>query len=275
MACLQYTGRIRHRGVPLLPSLLLQSLLLSFLLLWSALPGTWQDRLFLPLCVLVAWLILAASLESAQLRRRVWLAQYLLPSSPWQHRLRGGLLMLLWHVPLAVILTVLLLSRLPLLTYASLLLLAGSLPLFWLMRCGLASLLGRHVQLHYVPALTRRLLRPFCVLLLTLAYLLIGVYQPQPWLQGMNWSVAVHMPDVHGSASLFGVLQRFHGLVDLSLQWGMQNSLGGFTRSGLTGLLGWLLLLLSGAAFIWAWVDMLTGVNRITEQMAEQWKRAE
>jgi len=94
------------------PVPILQCLALVLLFAWRLMPEPYLEWLLLPLWVMSGWLIFASSLEAARLRRRAWLDQYLLVSSPWHTRWRGGWLMSLWHLVLAALLALFMLVRL-------------------------------------------------------------------------------------------------------------------------------------------------------------------
>lgn len=238
------------------------------LLIWSGLPDTARDWLFLPVWAVSSWLILAGSLESARLRRRVWLDQYLQPGSTWHRLLRGGWPLLVWHLLIASMLALFMLARLLHVSgWLWLLLLAQTALIWWLARW-LGRRLGAHVKTEVRPALTRRLLVPLSMVPLLSCYVLVALQLPQPDMVAMGWAEAVdrYLPGSHSGMGLLALCERVYLLLDLTLQWAMQNALGSQDDSGALAILGWSLLLLAGTAFTWAWVRMLAGVGTLSER---------
>lgn len=242
--------------------ILLRCLILAALFGWTMLSDPLQSWLFLPLWVLASWLILSSSLEAARLRRRAWLEQYLLVGSRWHRWLRGGLLMLSWHLLLAALLALFMLVRLLQLESWLWLLLASSLALLWMLEACLASALRDHAKPQLRAALTRRLLVPMAAGVLVVGYLLVMLNLSQPDMRGMGLAqaLAANLPAQYSSLPLLSLLQRSYQLFDITLQWSLQNALGDRDASGTLGVLAWSLLLVGGGAFIWAWTRLLVGV---------------
>lgn len=235
------------------------------LLVWTQLVEPAQGWLFLPLWAATSWLILAGSLESARLRRRVWLDQYLLADSGWHGLLRGGMLMTAWHLLIAALLALFMLARLLHANGWLWLILLAQVPVIWLLGRWLDDYLRFHVKPEVRLALSRRLLVPLTMLPLLLFYLLLSLSLSQPDMTGIGWAEAVnhHLPEARSAMGLLAVCERVYLLLDLTLQWAMQNTLGSVNDSGALALLAWSLLLLGGAAFAWAWVRMLVGVGAL------------
>lgn len=238
------------------------------LLIWSGLPDTARDWLFLPMWMASSWLILAGSLESARLRRRVWLDQYLQVSSSWHWLLRGGWPLLVWHLLISSMLALFMLARLLHVSGWLWMLLLAQVALLWWLGRWLGSRLEAHVKTEVRPALTRRLLVPLSTVPLLTCYVLVSLQLPQPDMVAMGWAEAVdlYLPGSHSAMGLLGLCERVYLLLDLTLQWALQNALGSREDSGALAILGWSLLLLGGAAFTWAWVRMLVGVGPLIER---------
>lgn len=251
-----------------LPALQLTALLVLFA--WPQLPDPYLGWAMLPLWAMAGWLIFASTLETARLRRRVWLEQYLLPASVWHRWLRGGLLMGIWHMLVSALLALFMLVNLWQLDAALWLLLAAHLPLLWLSNNYLARRLGGHIQARFVAALQRRLLVPLNALVLLLAYVLISLLLSQPDMRGMNWAdaITVHMQASESRMPLLAFSDRARQILELTMQWAMQNTWGDADQSGLLGLLAWSLLLLAGGAFIWAWIRMQVGIATLLSSPA-------
>lgn len=235
------------------------------LLIWTQIPEPAQGWLFLPVWVASSWLILAGSLESARLRRRVWLEQYLLADSAWHRLLRGGVLMTVWHLLVAALLALFMLAKLlHVHAWIGLLLLAQAVVIGWLGRW-LDARLQVHVRVAVRPAVTRRMLVPLVMLPLLLGYLLIVLMLSQPAMVGIGWgeAVSLYLPEAQSAVGLLALCERSYLLLDLTLQWALQNALGSRDETGALAVLAWSLLLLSGAAFTWAWVRMLVGVGAL------------
>ena len=246
------------------------ALVLAILLLWSLAGSGLASLLLLPAWVITAQLIFAGSLETARLRRRAWLGQYLRVASPWHRLLSGGLVMIAWHQLLGLLLALLLLVKLRLLA-----------PVYWpLLLIGVAGLillrsvmrrrLERHVIAEYVPAVTRRLLVWPLGLLLTMSLVLLALWLPQPYLVGLGWEEALmrHVA-ADGHDSLLGFFERVARALDVTQYWAMQNATERGEVSESLVLVGWLLLLLAQSAFAWAYVRLLMGAETLREATLE------
>jgi hypothetical protein len=109
------------------------------------------------------------------------------------------------------------------------------------------------------------------VALLLLSYLATQLLLPQPDLRGLTWQQAIMnwMPAAASEVAVVGLLERLHALLELTLHWALQNTLGDYAHGGLLGLAGWSLLLLTGAAFIWAYVRVLVGVGTFFDKRGD------
>ena len=239
--------------------------IVTALLLWTWLPEPWRSGLFLPLWGLVAWLIFTGCLESARLRRATWLGQYLLESSPWHRLLRGGVLMVGWNLLLAIGLGLLMLVKLSLLPAALWAVLLLAMPLLAWLTVFMHQRLQAHVKPSALAALGRRLLVPVATVALMLGYLLLALALSQPDMIGLPWdrAMAVNLDTEQRALMRFGVLERLYQLLDLTLMWALQNTLGDVETGGLLAILGWSLLLLTTATFLWAWVRVLVGSDAL------------
>lgn len=258
-----------HRRSPLILILLLVPAIA--LLVWTLLAEPARGWLFLPVWAAASWLILAGSLESARLRRRVWLDQYLLAGSTWHRLLRGGVLMTAWHLLLAALLALFMLARLLHASFWLWLILLTQVVVVWLLGRWLEGRMRSHVKPSVLPAVTRRLLVPLAMLPLLILYLLLSLGLSQPDMTGIGWSEAVshHLPAAQSAMALLAICERAYLLADLTLQWALQNTLGNVSDNGALALLGWSLLLLGGAAFAWAWVRMLVGVGALRQRSGD------
>ncbi|MEH6389622.1 MAG: hypothetical protein V7772_17320 [Pseudomonas profundi] len=238
---------------------------------WSLLPGPMQDWIMLPLWIVCTVLIFTGSFEAARLRRRVWLNQYLRVASPWHRLLRGGAFMAAWHLLVGALLSLFMLIKLQNLNAALWAVLALGLPLLaWLSR-GLNRRMREHVVSQALPALVRRFSVPLAVGVLTAIYLVVTLNLGQPDLRGLSWgsAMAQHMQPSTSDLTVLRVLERSYIMLDLTLQWALQNGLGGAERNGWLALAGWSLLFLTGSAFIWAYVRLLVGVDALVDQRRE------
>lgn len=241
-----------------------------FLLLlgWSLLPGVLRGWTMLPLWIACTALVFTGSLEAARLRRRVWLDQYLLAASPWHRVLRGGSLMVAWHLFIGALLSLFMLIKLQSLAVALWVVLALGLPLIaWLLR-SLGGRLQKHVLPQARPVLVRRFTVPVAVCVLTALYLVVTLSLGQPDVRGLNWDSAVtqHLQQSSSQFAPLRFLERLYMLLELTLQWALQNALGGTERNGGLAVVGWSLLLLSGSAFIWAYVRLMVGADALFSQ---------
>lgn len=239
-------------------------LVAGLMAVWALLGPRVAAALLLPAWVIAAQLIFLGSFEAARLRRRAWLGQYLVATSPWHRRLRGGLLMALWHQGLAILLALLLLVKLRLLPPVYWPVLLMSLVALVLIQRLLRRQLQRHVIGEYLAALVRRLLVWPAGALLALLLVLTALWLPQPFLVGLGWEEAVirHTSTAAGDG-LLGAFERFGQALELTQSWAMQNAL---ERHGLgqgLALFGWFLLLLTQSAFAWAVVRLIVGADAL------------
>ncbi len=247
-----------------------QVMAVIFLFGWRHLPEPYLGWLLLPVWAVAGFLIFASSIEAARLRRGAWLNQYLLADSLWHVRLRGGWLLSGWHLLLSALLALFMLVKLLWLSPWLCLMLLVSLPLLWWLDSKLRRRLQNHIKPPLLNAVTRRLLVPLGAALLLCGYLLVSLSLSQPNMQGIGWIDALgrHMQDSQSSMPLLALSERGHQLLELSVQWALQNTLGDADNSGILGVLAWSLLLISGSAFIWAWMRMLTGIAALRSKSA-------
>ncbi|WP_022962228.1 hypothetical protein [Halopseudomonas pelagia] len=243
-------------------------MVLIFLFGWRHLPEPYLGWLLLPVWAVAGCLIFASSIEAARLRRGAWLNQYLLAGSVWHARLRGGWLMMSWHLLLSALLALFMLVKLLWLSPWLWLMLLAWMPVMWWLSGQIRRRLDGHVKPTLIKALSRRLLVPLGAALLLIGYLAVSLTLSQPNMQGMSWTGALglYMQESHSSLPLLAVSERGHQLLELTVQWAMQNTLGDVDSSGILGLLAWCLLLISGSTFIWAWMRLLAGIAAFSGQ---------
>ena len=232
---------------------------------WRHLPEPYLGWSLLPVWVGAALLIFISSIETARLRRGAWLNQYLMAGSVWHARLHGGWLLSSWHLLLAALLALFLLVKLLWLSPWLWLMLLVYLPLIWGLEPRLRRRLRSHVKPQLLHALSRRLLVPMGSGLMLVGYLLVSLSLSQPNMQGMGWidALDMHMQAGRSAQPLLAFSERGYQLLELSGQWAMQNTLGDVDSSGVLGVVAWSLLLLSGSAFIWAWMRLLAGIAAV------------
>lgn len=256
------TGSPVRRQWPWLPTI-------AAILLWWRLPGTVASHLFILLWLATAQLIFFGLLETARLRRRAWLGQYLMKDSPWYRRLRGGALMVIWNQSLSAGLALMLLVLLRHLTPWDALLLLLALGLFILLGGRMSKVAARHVRPRYQAALTRRLLVPVVALPLTLALAAAKLWRPQPYLVQTSWAEALqqHMTSSAGP-TLLGTFERVASAVELSGFWIMQNALEATGVDGPAAALGWVLLFVTQGALAWSFVRLLAGQAALIHRLS-------
>jgi hypothetical protein len=238
------------------------------LLGWTLLPEPVRGWLFLPLWALAVALVFSGSIEAARLRRRAWLGQYLQAGSPWNHLLRGGVLMVSRHLLLALVLANLMLVKLLIMNPWLWLVLLLNLPLLDGLTAGVRARLQRHAKPEVVRPLARRIIVPVNVSLLLLVYLLLSLNLSQPNLVGQSWLGAMsgNLPASSASGTLPGMLMHFQQTLELTAQWALQNTMGGQGSGSFLGLLGWSLFFLTSGTFLWAWVRLLVGAEALRER---------
>ncbi|MCC5886334.1 MAG: hypothetical protein JJT88_07855 [Gammaproteobacteria bacterium] len=242
-------------------------------LLWLLLPGFALvglhgfGRLLPDGAVLAVWLITTALIGLGhflrlRIRRRAWLAAYVAPSSVLQRWLRGGALALLLRVLLAAALAlVLMIGALRLRGSGELLLLLASLPLMAALRWGTERRLSHHVSLHYLPESAWRVTLGLTFLILCAGLLAQAWWRPGPDFSAVTldqaaWRLA--LAEQANSALLEQAL-AMAGAMDGVRWWLAQHGLPRLDWP-LLELLGWLLVLLESAVFVWAWLHCCVGV---------------
>ena len=233
---------------------------------WVHLPLTWLQLTWLPLWGLVSWLIFTVRVETAIVKRSVWLAQYLHPHTFWRRRLQLGWLGKLWQLSWAMVLGLLLvLELLTAPTWLGWLLLA-SVPVLGVWERLWQRWLTARVQADYWHFLVRRFSVGCSLPIILVALVLIKIHQAQPWLIGLSWHQALNLQlSLPGQQGLLPALLRLSQSMDLTWHWLLQNTFGATTTS-----CGWLVVLWCGlfvvqAAFCLAWLQMLSAGQRLVK----------
>lgn len=260
----------RHEASAKLPaaSSTLSSDLLWLLLLGFALLGLYRFGRLLPdSAVFAIWaattmLIALGHFLRLRIRRRAWLQAYVAPSSVLQHWMRGGVLALLIRVVFAAVLAIaLMVGALRLHGTQDLLLLLASLPLIAALRWGAERGLMHHVSPHYLPEAAWRV-----TLLLTFVILCSGLLAQAWWRPGPDFS-AVTLDQAawylaleeRASSAVLEQALALAGAIEGVRWWLAQHGLPRL-QWPLLELLGWLLVLVESAVFVWAWLHCCVGV---------------
>ncbi|MCH8498670.1 MAG: hypothetical protein LAT63_09340 [Marinobacter sp.] len=232
------------------------------LAVWAQLPAPLRDWLALPCWLILLGFCWRSMNEQALLRRRVWLDQYLQPDAPFHRWLRGGILLRLFNLVVAVLLSGYLLVKMLSLTPSTWYLLLASAVTFTLCLSVFERGLRPYIQPSRLAPLTRRLALLTTAGVLILSYCVIVIYTPQPLLiaRELTEALALHRPPLADNASLLMMADQLVRGSELFGWWALQNSLGSTSSGGTLSLIGWAVLLLSGAAFLWTWCHIMQGI---------------
>lgn len=238
------------------------------LAVWAQLSEGLRDWLALPCWLLLLGLCWRSMNEQALVKRRVWLDQYLLPGGFVHRLLRGGLLLRLLNLPIAVFLSAYLLVKTLGMTWPVWSLLLASILIFAGCRFFFEYALRNQVQASRLAPLTRRLALVVTAVVLVISYCAILIYTPQPLLIASELTdvLANHRPALAENPSLLMMADQLVRGGELFGWWALQNSLGSAGGGSLIALTGWGVLLLSGAAFLWTWCQVMLGLASWLEQ---------
>lgn len=206
--------------------------------------------------LLVTLLLLMALWWRARLQRQVLLLAHVQAASPLQRWMRGGVLMAVLRLPLAVVLAPVLLVTLVRLDDSRFwLLLILAAPALVLLRTLVHARLAAHVREPYLTLLLWRI--GSAALFLVLLASVIGLSMTRDWpdFQAVTLEQAVwHMADreVARSAPLQDMLQLFAAMDGLRL-WLAQQVLPALPLDRLLLLAGWALVFAKNALFVWSY----------------------
>lgn len=243
---------------------------LGGILTWWWLPEAWASTIFMPLWVGVTQIIFAGSMETAKLKRRAWLGQYLKHGSPWYCRLSGGPVMVIWHQLISVTLALILLISIRQLTVTDGVLLLITVVAFIAFSHRLQDSLERHVIADYLSVMTRRLLVPSIASILTLGLVLVSLWRPQPYLVNASWESAITDHLVAGAGeTLLGAFERMGSALEISRLWAMQNAVEILEINGSVAVLGWAIMLLMQGTLAWSFLKLLAGVDALRDRLGD------
>ncbi|NGX16165.1 hypothetical protein [Wenzhouxiangella sp. XN24] len=222
----------------------------------------------LPTALVVAcWVLLTGAItaglfQRARLRRRALLSVYVAAGSPWQMRLRGGVLMGVGALALAGLLAMVLalgLARLE--PPAAWLALAAAMPVLVGLRRILHRRLASHVAATYLPLLSWRAAALATGLVLLGVLVALAARQVYPDFSGVSLERAAwHMVDQqHARSALAQALLQGMAAFDGLRLW-LAQQLMPTPGTSVLQLLGWLLVFAEGLLFVWSYLLMAYGV---------------
>lgn len=237
----------------------------------AATAAAWLFHLYvrlLPTAVVIAcWGLFAAAIAAglfrrARIRRLALLAVYVAAGSPWQQRLRGGLVMAASALLLGGVLALVLalgLARLE--PAAAWLALAMAMPVLVGLRRILHHRLAPHAAAAYLPLLSWRAAALLTGLVLLAVLVALAAQQAYPDFSGVSLERAAwHMVDQqHARSGLAQALLQGMAAFDGLRLWLAQQLMPNPGTSVLQ-LLGWLLVLAEGMLFVWSYLLMAYGV---------------
>jgi len=225
------------------------------------------------ICLLVTVLLLMALWWRARLQRQVLLLAHVQPGSPLQRWMRGGLLMALLRLPLAMVLAPLLLVTLVRLDDNRLwLLLIVAAPVLVLLRTFLRARLAFHAREPYLTLLLWRIGSATLFLVLLAVVIALSIARDWPDFQAATLEQAIwHMADreVARSAPFQDLLQLFAAMDGLRL-WLAQQVLPALPLDRLLLLVGWALVFAKNALFVWSYALILHAVLVLTAPHGRQ-----
>lgn len=214
-----------------------------------------------------AWLLLALPMGyglwwQARLRRRAWLSAWLRTDASLRRRLRGGLLLLLRQLAIALVLALLLLVALTRTAGPApwLVLLAAG-PLLVLVDAQVRRRSAQQVRPAYLPAFGWRAALPLAGMLMAGALVLVALQQAYPDFRGVSLERAVwHLVDQEQarSAALQAFLELAAAKDALRLWLGQQ--LMPAPGVSLAQLAGWLVLVAAEVLFAWSYLLLCAGI---------------
>ncbi len=220
-----------------------------------------------------AWLLMTLLIGSglfwrARIRRRAFIAAYLAPGSGLAHRLRGGVLLAARHGLLAGLLAAFLTVAIVRVPDARVwLLLAANVPVLVFVQLALRRALASHVNLRYLPELSWRLALLVTGAALFAAVLALALYRDYPDLGSVSMERAVwHLVDQERARSDTALLLLQLSAAKDGLRLWLAQQLMPVPGTSVLQLLGWLIILMEEALFVWSWLlacaGLLIGVNR-------------
>ncbi len=250
------------------PSSAFRDDLLWLLPLGFALIGLYRFGRLLPdAAILAIWLsttllIALGHFLRLRIRRRAWLQAYVSPASVLQHWLRGGALALLARVFLAAALALaLVIGALRLHGPEELLLLLTSLPLIAALRWGAGRQLKGHISPYYLPESAWRVTLALTFLILCSALLAQSWWRAGPDFTAVTLDQAAwHMAlEEDASSAVLEQALAVAAAMEGVRWWLAQHGLPRL-QWPLLELLGWFLVLLANALFVWAWLHCCVGM---------------
>lgn len=252
-------------------------LLVDMLLLMAMAALLWvfhlYSRLFTDLMLVTIWLTLTVTITGGlvwrgRLRRRSFLAVYIAAESPLQQLLRGGLLMILSKSLLAIMLALLLIVVLIRNTQPAVwvvLILAA--PLLVLLRTGLQEVFKTHVSPLYLSEFSLRVSLILLGIPLVVLLIYLSMYRSYPDFTAVSLERAVwHMVEQEQARSEALLLGLQIAAASDALRLWLAQQLLPMLGIPLFQWLGWLLVFVREAVFVWSYLllcqGVLLGVNR-------------
>lgn len=124
--------------------------------------------------------------------------------------------------------------------------------------------LQTQVKTHFLAPLTRLVVVPLNVVVLTGAWVLVTLFTSQPDYRGLPFEAALYSAakGVDASCGLVGLGQRLALSYRESIYSLMQNTVADYETGGLMAVAAWTLMLLLGSAFAWAYTQGIVALSR-------------
>lgn len=244
--------------------------------LWALLAVLWwlsqrlggaDDRTVLLIAGVLTLPMTLLLFQRRRVRRQGWLAVFLAVHSPWQSRLRGGIMMATGQVFLSSLLAFLLVTGLARTLESNFWFFLMFLMPFWVtVHFFLESTTEKHVHIRYRRIVADRLVSIlFGIVLLT--FLLLGsLQQPLPRLDGVALEAAIltYLNEVDVVSPVLEVGLSIHAISQAFVHWLVQN-LGPHFEVFLVHILLWFWVLLKEWLFVWPLLILLQAMHGLLD----------
>jgi len=235
------------------------------LFVWAMTASLWNCIFVLLLCVLVLPLIASGLFEISYMKRIAWVDKYFRREGRLHRLLSRGIIILLvsFFLSLGLVLILLVQSLVwSVWIWAILLLDAWFL---YALSVWIKEKLTTEVNPEFLTKIARQFTLWLNVIILTVALVVTTLLTPQTEYRGKDiyYVLEVVSQSELRSCVLVNTLERSFMMIREIVYWFMQNVIGDTQSGGVIALFAWILLLLTGTAYSWAYTRALLGVNAL------------
>jgi hypothetical protein len=235
------------------------------LLIWAKTASFWHCILVFLLCVLILPLIASGIFEVPYMKRIAWVDKYFRQEGRLHRLLSRGTIMLVVSFLLSLGLTlVLLIQSLIWSGWVWVILLLDAWFLY-VLRVWMQEKLSAEVNPEFLPTIARQFTLWLNVVILTLALVVSTLLTPQTDYRGKDIDYVLEVVSQHElrSCALVNTSERAFMMSQETVYWFMQNVFGDTQSGGMIALFAWVLLLLKGTVYSWAYTRALLGINAL------------